>query len=211
MKLIKLFSNWRLIISASLILGVAIIFLIQSNAPKINTGTKFQGILLKPEKIIKSHTMINHDGEDVSFPSASGKYQLVFFGYTSCPDICPTTLHKIKQVIRKVEKNDNIEYFFISIDTARDKPEHLKQFVSFFDPKIKGMTGTIHNVKGVEKEFGILTRKFQGKTALAYQLEHSVFMYLLNKQGKLMLMYPGSTSSKQMVSDLKLLLANKKT
>ena len=99
-----------------------------------------------------------------------------------------------------------MEYFFVSIDTERDKPEHLKHFVTFFDPKIKGMTGTLHNVKGIEREFGILTRKFQGKTALAYQLEHSVFMYLLNKKGKLMMMYPGSTSSKQMVKDLNLLI-----
>jgi len=211
MKLLKFFLNWRIIAPVIFFLGVAIIFLIQDNAPEYDTGTKYQGILLNPEKEIKSHAMINHDGKDVTFPSASGKYQLIFFGYTSCPDICPTTLHKIKQVIRSVRENDNIDYFFISIDTERDKPEILKHFVSFFHPKIKGITGTLHNIKGVEREFGILTRKFQGKTALAYQLEHSVFMYLLNEQGKLMLMYPGSTSSKQMISDLNLLIKNKKT
>lgn len=204
-----LLSNWRLVFPVSLLLGVMIIFSIQSNANNITPESKYQGILLKPEKIIKSHTMINHDGEDVAFPAASGKYQLIFFGYTSCPDVCPTTLHKIKQVIKKVKTNENIEYFFISIDTARDKPEHLKHFVKFFHSEIKGITGTIHNVKGIEKEFGILTRKYQGKTALAYQLEHSVFMYLLNKQGKLMLMYPGSTLSKQIVSDLNLLISKK--
>lgn len=211
MKQVMLLSNWRLVISVLFLLGVTFIFSLQGNATNIIPENKYQGILLKPEKIIKSHTMINHDGEDVSFPAASGKYQLIFFGYTSCPDICPTTLHKIKQVIKKVKTNDNIDYFFISIDTARDKPQHLKHFVNYFHPKIKGITGTIHNVKGIEKEFGILTRKFQGKTALAYQLEHSVFMYLLNKQGKLMLMYPGSTSSKQMVSDLNLLISKKES
>lgn len=211
MKFLKLFSDWRLIVPVLFLVVVAVVFSMQSKNYKHNTGTKYQGILLKPEKEIKSHTMINHDGEDVSFPSSSGKYQLVFFGYTSCPDICPTTLHKIKQVIRKVKNNDKIDYFFVSIDTARDKPEHLKNYVNFFHPKIKGITGTLHNVKGIENEFGILTRKFQGKTALAYQLEHSVFMYLLNKEGKLMLMYPGSTSSKQMVGDLNLLLNTKKS
>lgn len=204
-----LFTNWRLIFPLLFLFGISIVFSIQSNAKNVSLDERYQGILLSPEKIIKSHTMINYDGESIPFPIASGKYQLIFFGYTSCPDICPSTLHKIKQVINSVKTNENIEYFFISIDTARDKPEHLKHFINYFHPLIKGITGTVHNVKGIEKEFGILTRKFQGKTALAYQLEHSVFMYLLNKQGKLMLMYPGSTSSKQLVKDLNLLISNK--
>lgn len=109
-----------------------------------------------------------------------------------------------------LKNRDNINFYFISIDGDRDKPQQIKQFVDYFHPDIKGLTGSVHNIKKIEKEFGILTRKFQGKSAFAYKLEHSVFMYLLNKQGKLMLMYPGSTSSSQLAGDLNLLLSSKK-
>jgi len=177
-----------------------------------SAGTGYQGVLLSPEKSINAHNLVDHNGKAVQFPAAAGKYQLAFFGYTSCPDICPTTLHKIKNVMKSLEKQDmggEIEFNFISIDTERDEPKYLREYLSFFHPDLKGLTGNVHNIKKVEKEFGILTRKFQGKSALAYKLEHSVFMYLINKQGKLMLMYPGSTSSKQILSDLNILLANK--
>lgn len=175
-------------------------------------GTGYQGVLLSPEKSINAHSLIDHNGKAVQFPAASGKYQLAFFGYTSCPDICPTTLHKIKNVMKsldKMNKGSEIEFNFISIDTERDDPKYLREYLSFFHPDLKGLTGNIHNIKKIEKEFGILTRKFQGQSALAYKLEHSVFMYLINKQGKLMIMYPGSTTTSQILSDLALLLDGK--
>lgn len=171
--------------------------------------TGYQGILLNPVKSIKSYQLKDHTGNAIQFPQATGKYQLVFFGYTNCPDICPMTLQKIKHVIGRLKNASEIDFYFISIDSERDGPEHLQSFLNFFNPDIKGLTGSIHNIKKVEKEFGILTRKFQGKSAFAYKLEHSVFMYLLNGDGKLMLMYPGSTTPTQLVSDLTTLLASK--
>lgn len=174
------------------------------------TANKYQGLLLNPTKQIKNYPLINHDGKTVTFPAANGNYQLIFFGYTSCPDICPTTLHKIKQVIQSLGDNSRVNYNFVSIDVERDTPGQLKEFVTYFHPKITGFTGNIHNIKAVEKEFGILTRKFQGTSALAYKLEHSVFMYLIDPDGKLVLMYPGSTLPNQIVSDLNLLLSQDK-
>lgn len=186
----------------------AIIVVIASSIAHANTITAnhYQGFLLNPVKSIKSHTLLNHRGEQVEFPSANGKYQLIFFGYVSCPDVCPTTLLKIKQVIQALRDEERVEYNFVSIDVERDKPGQLKEFVTFFDPRITGFTGNIHNIKAVEKEFGILTRKFQGTTAFAYKLEHSVFMYLVDPDGKLLLMYPGSSDARQIVGDLNLIL-----
>ena len=175
------------------------------------TANSYQGLLLNPAKTIQSHMLFNHDGKEVEFPTANGKYQLIFFGYVSCPDVCPTTLLKIKQVIHALKDEQRIDYNFVSIDVERDKPGQLKEFVTFFDPRITGFTGTIHNIKAVEKEFGILTRKFQGTTAFAYKLEHSVFMYLVDPDGKLLLMYPGSAEAKQIVGDLNLILSGKLT
>jgi len=175
------------------------------------TSNKYEGLLLNPAKIIKQYALTNHHGEQVEFPVANGRYQLIFFGYVSCPDVCPTTLLKIKRIISELKDENRVDYDFVSIDVERDKTEQVKQFVTYFDPRITGYTGTIHNVKAVEKEFGILTRKFQGKSALAYKLEHSVFMYLVDPEGKLLLMYPGSTNPEQIVSDLKQILQGVQT
>lgn len=183
---------------------LSVVLLALSGISYATTG--YQGVLLNPVKSIHSHDLMDHTGARIQFPQANGKYQLAFFGYTSCPDICPTTLHKIKHVMGSIKNREEIDFYFISIDTERDKPGYLREFLDFFHPDIKGLTGSVHNIKKVEKEFGILTRKFQGKSALAYKLEHSVFMYLINGEGKLMLMYPGSATSKQIISDLNKIL-----
>ena len=190
-------------------LSIVLTLLVINSMAQADTG--YQGLLLKPEKTIKSYQLINVDGQQVMFPKANDKHQLIFFGYTSCPDICPTTLHKVKQVIKNIKDKDDVEFYFVSIDSARDTPKYLKDFLNYFHPDIKGLSGSLRNIRRIEDEFGILTRKFQGKSALAYQLEHSVFMYLLNKQGKLMLMYPGSTTAKQIIKDLDVLSANKES
>jgi len=189
------------------------VFFLSSTLILVTDGAAFasyKGLRLNPAKVIQPQTLTNHNGEEISFPSANGKYQLVFFGYTSCPDVCPTTLIKIKQVINSLKSEERVQYNFISIDVERDKPELLKSFVGFYHPKITGITGNIHNIKAVEKEFGILTRKFQGKSALAYKLEHTVFLYLIDPKGELILMYPGSTNATQIVADLKILLEKPK-
>lgn len=186
----------------SLLLAMLMICVVGAAA----AATGYQGLLLSPEKVVQAYPLIDQDGREVMFPAANGKFQLVFFGYTSCPDVCPTTLHKVTQVIKAIDNRQDVEYLFISIDTERDRPETLKNFLGYFHPDIKGLSGDVHNIKKIENAFGILTRKFQGKSALAYQLEHSVFMYLLNQQGKLMLMYPGSASTAQIVGDLEILL-----
>ena len=187
-------------------LYVSMLALMVSLAP-VMASISYQGVLLNPVKSIQSHDLIDTDGNKIAFPAAEGKYQLVFFGYTSCPDICPMTLHKIKEVMQQLDRRDELKIYFISIDGDRDKPQQIKEFVEYFHPDIRGLTGDVHNIKRVEKEFGILTRKFQGKSAFAYKLEHSVFMYLLDHQGKLMIMYPGSTTTDQLTSDLRQLLA----
>ncbi len=182
-----------------------IVALFATHAGFADTG--YQGVLLNPVKSISSHSLIDHHGNPVRFPSTGGNYQLAFFGYVSCPDVCPMSLHKIRNVIGALKQTDKLDIYFITIDGDRDKPEQIKAFLDYYHPDITGLTGNIRTIKQVEKEFGILTRKFQGKSALAYKLEHSVFMYLLNPNGELMLMYPASSTSQQIVSDLNRLLA----
>jgi protein SCO1/2 len=166
----------------------------------------YQGLLVEPAKALKPQSLIDHTGKPVNFPEHNGRMKLVFFGYSSCPDVCPMTLQRVKSLIHKLgEGADDLEFCFVSIDPLRDNTEQLKHFVTYYDSRITGITGDARAIKALENEFGILTRKFQGKTAFAYTLEHSVFLYLLNEEGQLRIMYPATMPVDAIINDIELL------
>jgi len=190
-----------------LILLMVVVWICNSTAYATESG--YQGLLVKPAKSLNPQSMVDHKGQAINFPQKNGNMKFVFFGYTSCPDVCPMTLSRIKQLIKKLGPTaDKLEYYFVSIDPQRDNTEQLKHFVSYYDKSITGLTGKPRSIKALENEFGILTRKFQGKSAFAYTLEHSVFIYLLDEQGRLRVMYPASTPVNAIISDIELLRKN---
>jgi len=173
------------------------------------TESGYQGLLVEPAKTLGPQAMIDHKGKSINFPQKNGKLKFVFFGYTGCPDICPMTLGKIKSLIKELgPAGKDLEYYFVSIDPQRDNVEQLKHFVNYYDKNITGITGNPRALKALENEFGILTRKFQGKSAFAYTLEHSVFIYLLDRKGQLRVMFPASASIKSIIKDVELLRKN---
>jgi protein SCO1/2 len=170
------------------------------------TGSGFNGLLVEPAKVIHPQTMMDHRGDAVDFPQRNERMKLVFFGYSSCPDVCPMTLQKVKSLMHRLgEAANDLEFCFVSIDPQRDNTDQLNHFVSYYDPRITGFTGEPRAIKALENEFGILTRKFQGKSAFAYTLEHSVFLYLLNGEGQLRLMYPATAPVDDIIRDIELL------
>jgi protein SCO1/2 len=176
--------------------------LFSSSCFAIDSG--YKGLLLEPVKSINRQTLINHEGQQTHFPAADGRLQLVFFGYTNCPDVCPMTMHKVKNIIATLgDDAKHIKFTFLSIDGVRDDVGKIKNYIKGFHTSINGLVGSPHAMKAVEKEFGVLTRKFQGKSALAYTMEHSVYMYLLDGEGRLRLMYPASISSEAIVTDIR--------
>ena len=190
-----------------LIILMVVVWICNSTAYATESG--YQGLLVKPAKSLNPQSMVDHKGQAINFPQKNGNMKFVFFGYTSCPDVCPMTLSRIKQLIKKLGPTaDKLEYYFVSIDPQRDNTEQLKHFVSYYDKSITGLTGKPRSIKALENEFGILTRKFQGKSAFAYTLEHSVFIYLLDEQGRLRVMYPASTPVNAIISDIELLRKN---
>lgn len=174
------------------------------------TESGYRGLLVEPAKVLQSQSLIDHTGKSIIFPERNGRMKLVFFGYSSCPDVCPMTLQRVKSLINKLGEDANdFEFSFVSIDPLRDNTEQLKQFVTYYDPRITGITGEAREIKALENEFGILTRKFQGKSAFAYTLEHSVFLYLLNGEGQLRIMYPATMPVDDIVRDIELLKTKK--
>lgn len=164
----------------------------------------WQGLRVEPPRAIAAQPLLDHDGRSMRFPAARAGWQLAFFGYTHCPDVCPITLHKTRMLLDSLGPDAfRLQILFLSVDTTRDDPAAVKQFVTRHDPRILGLTGDVENMQQVANGFGVLTRRFQGKTALAYTLEHSSFLYLIDPQGRVRMMYPATADFQDIASDLR--------
>lgn len=181
-----------------------LIFLAASLAMVSVKATELNGLRVEPPKPIKAAQLIDHNGRSRPFPENNGRWKLVFFGYTRCPDVCPTTMFTVQQAVKKLgEDARSLDIAFISIDGQRDKPKELERFVSYYGKQVTGFTGALRNIKEIESQFGVTTRRFQGKTALAYTLQHSVFLYLLDPDNRLRVMYSGATLPSVLSEDMR--------
>ena len=154
-------------------------------------------------------TLTNQDGKRVSDTDFAGKYRLVYFGYTFCPDICPTDLQKLGQGMRMLEKDDasaaaKIQPIFISIDPARDTPAVLKAYVPAFHPRLIGLTGTQPEIDAVAKEYAVFHAKVPAKDGSAnYLMNHSTQMVLFDPNGAPLALIPQDKSPADMAAEMK--------
>ena len=163
-----------------------------------------EGLRVVPPKPITSSLLVDHNGHTREFPAQDKRWKLVFFGYTRCPDVCPTTMFTVRQALNKLgDDAKKLDIAFVSIDGQRDKPDELRRFVSYYGEEVTGFTGDLKNIKSIEGQFGVTTRKFQGKTALAYTLQHSIFLYLIDPNNKLRVMYSGATLPSILSEDMR--------
>lgn len=133
--------------------------------------------------------LTNQDGRQVSDRDFAGRYRLMYFGYTYCPDVCPVDLQKLAAGYARLEKTDpdvaaRIAPIFVSIDPERDTPSVLKQYVSAFHPKLTGLTGTPEQIASTAKTFAIIYSKEQQPGATGYLMNHSRLAYLFDPDGK---------------------------
>ncbi|MGX5775418.1 SCO family protein [Methylorubrum zatmanii] len=125
-------------------------------------------------------TLVNQDGKTVSERDFAGKPYLMFFGFTHCPDVCPTTLQQISDVLAAMgPKADTLTVAFVTVDPERDTPETLKTYLSSFDPRIVGLTGSPEQVAAAVKTFRAYAKKVPGQGG-DYTMEHTALVYLMN-------------------------------
>lgn len=155
-------------------------------------------------------TLVNHKGETVTDKDFLGGYMLIFFGYTYCPDVCPTVLSDISSVLDMLgdEKAAKITPVFVSVDPARDTPEHLAEYVTFFNPRTVGLTGTEEQIKAVARAYRVYYRKNEpkGDDPQDYLVDHTSIIYLIGPDGKLVTHFSHGTDPKAMAERLGKLL-----
>ena len=129
-------------------------------------------------------TLVNQDGRTVTDRDFAGKPHLVFFGFTHCPDICPTTLQQISDVLAALgPKGKTMRVAFVTVDPERDDPASLKTYLSSFDPQITGLTGTPEQVTATEKAYRAYARKVPVKDG-DYTMEHTALVYVMDAQNR---------------------------
>jgi protein SCO1 len=148
-----------------------------------------------------------NNGRTVTEESFRGKLMLIYFGYTYCPDACPTTLNNISQAMAKLGASaDRIAPLFISVDPGRDTPQVMANYVKAFDPRIQGLTGDADATRKVAKEFGVYYRKHD--VPGGYLVDHSSLLYVMDRRGQLLRVLPASESGDKLAGDLQELLAS---
>jgi protein SCO1/2 len=130
-------------------------------------------------------TLTDQNGKSVTDADLKGKPFLVFFGYTHCPDVCPTTLFDISEVMRALGSDaDRTAALFVSVDPDRDTPAVLKDYLSSFDPHVRGVTGNQAALDKVEKEYRVYSKKVPTGKDGDYSMDHSAIVYLMDKNGR---------------------------
>jgi protein SCO1/2 len=122
----------------------------------------FRGSVIDPAVPAPEFSLLSSQGEEYSLVSRTGKFVLIFFGYTYCPDVCPTTLSEMKEIkARLKDKAENIEFVFITVDPQRDTQEQLTRYLALFDGSFFGLTGTTEQLEMVWKDYGVYREKYR--------------------------------------------------
>jgi protein SCO1/2 len=152
-------------------------------------------------------TLINQDGRTVSDTAFAGRYRMVYFGYTFCPDVCPTSLQHLMQGLKKFdaeapERAAKIQPIFITVDPARDTPAVMKQYVNAFDPRLIGLTGTEGQIAAVAKEYGVFYQKAQNSGSSDYLMDHMSQAILFDPEGKPIALLPQDQNGPAVAAEL---------
>ncbi len=127
--------------------------------------------------------LIDQDGKALTPREFQGRPYLVFFGYTHCPDVCPTTLMELTQVFEALGEKARVSALFVTVDPERDTPAVLKDYLSSFDKRMMGATGPRDAIDAALKSFRVFARRVPG-TGEDYTMDHSAVVYLMDKQGR---------------------------
>ena len=184
------------------LLTVAVGYLLFQNQP-------LHGEVLDPPQPTSDFTLQSTNGP-VSLSSFAGKVVVLYFGYTSCPDLCPITLATVHQALESLgSKASDVQVLFVSVDWKRDTPEVMAKYVSHFDPGFIGLSGTQQQIDAVTRDFGIFYLLNLPDANGFYSVDHTASTRLLDRQGRLTTIWPYELTSADMASDLRALLKRK--
>ena len=174
-----------------------------ADAPTLKAGT------FDPPRAAPDFTLRGSDGTDLSLGRYRGKVVILFFGYTHCPAVCPTTLGTLASAYKALgDEAKDLQVVYVTVDPERDDAKRLKEYLGAFDKTFVGGTGTEAQLSAVRKAYGISAQKIAEEKG-GYKYGHSSFVYLIDRDGKLRALMPYGHQPEDYVHDLAILLAAK--
>jgi protein SCO1/2 len=168
----------------------------------------FHGIVSQSLPRAADFVLPAHTGKAVRLSDLQGKLVLLYFGYTFCPGICPTTLAEVAQALQTLgpQQAEKIQVLMISVDPARDTPDRLAAYVAHFHPAFLGLTGTPDEIATTAASYGIYYKQYEGTTANSYLVDHTSMVIVVDEKGIVRLLFPFGTPAQAMAADLAALL-----
>ncbi|MGA2995591.1 SCO family protein [Bradyrhizobium sp.] len=179
--------------SASLVVGLVLMLWVMGGLRHVTA----------PAAIGGPFQLTDQTGQTVTDKSMQGRPSLIFFGFTHCPDVCPTTLFEISEVLKAMgEDADRVNAYYISVDPERDTQAAMKEYLSSFDPRLKGLTGNAEEIAKVLSEYRVYAKKVPLKDG-DYTMDHTALVYLMDRDGKFVSPFNINRKPEDAASDLK--------
>ena len=170
-------------------------------------GPAFRGVNLTGADYARDFSLTDHNGQLRSLKDLRGKVVVVFFGFTQCPDVCPTSMQELAEVKAALGADgERLQGVFISVDPERDTLELLKAYMENFDPSFLALRPTPEQLPALAKDFKIHYKKVDGTTPTSYTLDHSAGSYLYDPQGRLRVYHRYGSGTEALTEDVRLLL-----
>ncbi|MCC6603595.1 MAG: SCO family protein [Anaerolineae bacterium] len=169
--------------------------------------TEWHGMVIQSYQPVTNFTLTSSNGEPVSLIDFRGKVVMLYFGYTFCPDVCPATMIELSDAMEILgDKSEDVQVVMITLDPERDTPEVMQKYVTHFNDTFIGLTGTPEELIAVTAPMGIFYERHEGSSAAGYLIDHTATVAVLDKEGKLRLVYPFGVTGADMAADLKYLV-----
>ena len=173
------------------------------------TKPQFQSVDLTGAEYATGFSLTDQNGQVRTLKDFAGKVVVVFFGFTQCPDVCPTTMAELAQVKKLLGADgDKLQAVFVSVDPERDTPEILKAYMGNFDPSFLALRPTPGQLADMAKDFKVFYKRVDGKTAGSYSMDHTAGSYVFDSNGKIRLFTRYGSGAEMLASDVKLLIKN---
>lgn len=168
---------------------------------------QFKSIDLTGADYAQGFSLTDHNGQLRTLKDFAGKVVVVFFGFTQCPDVCPTSMTELAQVKQQLGADgDKLQGIFITVDPERDTAEMLKAYMGNFDPTFLALRPTLEQLPQVAKDFKIYYKKVDGKTPGSYTMDHSAGSYVFDEKGRIRLYNRYGSGADALASDIRLLI-----
>ena len=184
-----------------LALGIGILGACTESKPQ------FRGVDITGADYARDFRLADHNGQLRSIQDFKGKAVIVFFGYTQCPDVCPTSMTELAEVKKLLGPDgDKLQGIFVTVDPGRDTAEMLKAYMTNFDPSFLALIPTADQLPVVAKDFKVYYKRVEGKTPTSYTMDHSAGSYLYDPQGRLRVYNRYGSGAPALAADVKQLL-----